>query len=196
MFLAALIALAFAFVPSGPDVSGAARVVDGDTLWIGDTKIRLFGVNAPEASDPLGPTATRWLDQKTRGKVLDCYRKDTDRFGRMAAMCEADGIDLSAELARQGMAKAYRRFSLDYVDEEDLARLAGIGVWNQDLIQASGTEDLPDCPIKGNISSSGKIYHLPGSNVYPNVRINTSNGERWFCSEEEARAAGWRSVYD
>jgi len=49
------------------------------------------------------------------------------------------------------------------------------------------------CGIKGNIGSSGKIYHVPGSPAYDKTRIDESKGERWFCSEEEAREAGWRA---
>jgi hypothetical protein len=48
-----------------------------------------------------------------------------------------------------------------------------------------------NCRIKGNISGSGHIYHVPGSASYNATRIDTSKGERWFCSEEEAEAAGW-----
>lgn len=50
-----------------------------------------------------------------------------------------------------------------------------------------------NCKIKGNISSSGeKIYHVPGGAYYDKTVINTEAGERWFCSENEAQAAGWR----
>jgi endonuclease YncB( thermonuclease family) len=50
------------------------------------------------------------------------------------------------------------------------------------------------CLIKGNISSNGdRIYHVPGSTWYEKTRIDTRKGERWFCSEEEARDAGWRA---
>ena len=50
------------------------------------------------------------------------------------------------------------------------------------------------CNIKGNISvSTGeRIYHLPGQRYYEETAINTRKGERYFCSEAEARAAGWR----
>jgi len=49
------------------------------------------------------------------------------------------------------------------------------------------------CDIKGNISASGeRIYHLPGQDYYDDTRISAGKGERYFCSEEEARAAGWR----
>ena len=50
------------------------------------------------------------------------------------------------------------------------------------------------CLIKGNISSHGKIYHLPGSAGYARTKIDPAKGERWFCSEAEARAAGWRAA--
>ena len=48
------------------------------------------------------------------------------------------------------------------------------------------------CLIKGNVSDRGRIYHLPGSDAYDKVRIDPGKGERWFCTEDEARAAGWR----
>ena len=48
------------------------------------------------------------------------------------------------------------------------------------------------CTIKGNISDNGRIYHVPGSRSYEATRIDEAKGERWFCTEQEARAAGWR----
>ncbi|UDF29956.1 UNVERIFIED_ORG: hypothetical protein LHK14_01155 [Roseateles sp. XES5] len=52
----------------------------------------------------------------------------------------------------------------------------------------------PACNIKGNISYNGgeRIYHVPGQHYYGETRIRTMEGERWFCSEADARAAGWR----
>lgn len=50
-----------------------------------------------------------------------------------------------------------------------------------------------ECNIKGNVSTTGeRIYHVPGQKYYDDTRISPSHGERWFCSEEEARSAGWR----
>ena len=50
------------------------------------------------------------------------------------------------------------------------------------------------CLIKGNINRAGaKIFHVPGSPSYDQTQIDESQGERWFCSEEEAIAAGWRA---
>jgi len=60
---------------------------------------------------------------------------------------------------------------------------------------ATGAAHPPGCDIKGNLSMKGaRIYHLPGSEHYAETRINPSKGERWFCSEDEARAAGWRAA--
>ena len=84
------------------------------------------------------------------------------------------------------------------------AREAKRGVWGLSEAQnmapwewrkSGGTEGAPKgCEIKGNISSKGvKIYHVPGRSSYGPTKINTSKGERWFCSEEEAIAAGWRA---
>ena len=53
----------------------------------------------------------------------------------------------------------------------------------------------PMCAIKGNISSSGeRIYHVPGQRYYDKTLINGLQGGRWFCTEQEAIAAGWRKA--
>lgn len=58
---------------------------------------------------------------------------------------------------------------------------------------SDSTPDRSSCVIKGNISSSGeRIYHEPGQRYYDATIIQPEKGERWFCSEAEARAAGWR----
>lgn len=57
------------------------------------------------------------------------------------------------------------------------------------------TPEPPCLVIKGNISRSGeKIYHMPGGANYNQVKIDESAGEMFFCSEEEAVAAGWRKA--
>lgn len=67
-----------------------------------------------------------------------------------------------------------------------------------DCIKSAGVRALPTpaagsgCTVKGNISESGKVYHLPGTRDYERTRIDESRGERWFCTVEEARTEGWR----
>ena len=59
---------------------------------------------------------------------------------------------------------------------------------------ANTVTDSSGCKIKGNISSGGKIYHLPECKSYEKTAIDTTAGERWFCNEEEAVVAGWRKT--
>ena len=62
---------------------------------------------------------------------------------------------------------------------------------------AAPTSPMPktDCRIKGNISRSGeRIHYLPGTRFYEQTQIDTAAGERMFCSEQEAQAAGWRAA--
>ncbi len=194
LFFGALVALVYWLTPSippTPDAQGRARVVDGDTLWIGDAKIRLFGIDAPEAADPLGPMATTWLRQRVAGQVVSCSQVDRDRYGRMVAVCKIGHQDISQEITRIGLARAYRRYSLDYVDEEESARAAGLGVWAGVRVGAQPVR--AECAIKGNISQRGRIYHLPGSHSYNETIIDPSKGERWFCTESQAQDAGWRA---
>jgi len=194
LIVAALLGLAWVLTSQVPErLAGAqARIVDGDTFWLGGTKIRVFGIDAPEAATPLGPAATDWLRRKLDGQEVDCVKKDTDRYGRTVATCYVGGSDIARQMVFEGWARAYRRFSTDYVGEEEAARQAHRGIWQQPLLAVGGGPG--DCQIKGNISSNGQIYHVPGTRDYDMTRIDTSKGERWFCSEDEARAAGWRAA--
>ena len=106
-------------------------------------------------------------------------------------------------MVAQGLAWAFVKYSDAYVVEEFKAREARIGIWQGAAQPAWGLREdawevaaklAPDgCPIKGNISGSGKIYHMPWSKSYAKTRINVAQGERWFCDEAEAIAAGWRA---
>lgn len=131
-----------------------------------------------------------------------------DKYGRVVAVCWAEGIDLNAWMVSQGWAIAYRQYSKDYVGQEREAKRNRAGIWSGKFTppwkwrQAHRSRERTrptrprqasrHCDIKGNISRNGKIYHVPGGRYYSGTRIDESKGERWFCSEAEARAAGWR----
>ena len=58
----------------------------------------------------------------------------------------------------------------------------------------AGDDAAGQCSIKGNISSRGeRIYHVPGGAYYGRTKISREKGERYFCSQAEAEAAGWRA---
>ena len=196
-------------------LSGPARAVDGDTLQLGSVRIRLHGIDAPESAQncraggrlwACGQAATRALAGLVRGKRVACEQRERDRYGRIVAVCAVAGRDLNASMVAEGWAFAYRRYSRAYVTEETRARAARRGIWRGEAVapwdwrrgkrlagaRAPARRGGSRCNIKGNIGSSGKrIYHVPGGRYYGRTRIDTSRGERWFCTEGEARAAGW-----
>lgn len=205
-----VLAMSLSGLPVMADVTGPARVIDGDTFDIGHTRIRVFGIDAPEMGQPcVTQDGQRWdcgawaktaLAALTHGKQVTCQHLDTDRYGRSIARCSVGSMDLGEVLVREGFALAYRRYSMDYDLVEKQAAVAGRGLWGMTtqapadyrLSRSTQPSGAQGCVIKGNISGSGRIYHMPGQEHYARTRINTASGERWFCSEEEARAAGWR----
>jgi hypothetical protein len=63
----------------------------------------------------------------------------------------------------------------------------------KDQLACSPSPEAPaGCAIKGNINKKNRIYHVPCSKHYEVTEIRPEDGERWFCSEIEAKAAGWR----
>jgi endonuclease YncB( thermonuclease family) len=104
-------------------------ITDGDTLKIGGTIYRLWGIDAPEAKQtcpdgwPAGSLAATRLQALTAGRSIVCQEKDRDRYGRIVAICRASGEDLGAIMVREGLAWAFVRYSRDYVDE--YAKAAG-----------------------------------------------------------------------
>lgn len=81
-------------------LDGTARVVDGDTLVIGQERIRLRNYNAPEIHEPGGPQAKAKLERLTNGKQVHCDPKARDRYARLVATCSVDGRDLGREMKR------------------------------------------------------------------------------------------------
>ncbi|PTQ74490.1 thermonuclease family protein [Celeribacter persicus] len=95
-----------------PVLRGAAYVVDGDTLTIAKTQIRLFGVDAPELNHPYGKKAKWALVKLCKGQSIRTEVTDVDSHGRTVARCYLpDGRDLSAEMVKQGLAIDWAKFS-------------------------------------------------------------------------------------
>ncbi len=202
--------------PQGaPAVQGVPRIIDGDTIEIGATRIRLEGIDAPEGGQTCaragggtwrcGQAASVELQRLIGRASVRCESHGTDRYGRMLGICFNGPTDINAEMVRRGFAWAFVKYSRAYVAEEAEARARGLGIWQAPTTTAwdhragrwemAGKDTAPGgCPIKGNITSSGRIYHMPWSPWYDKIRIEPEKGERWFCTESEALAAGWRPV--
>ncbi len=112
--------------PAHADVSGPACVMDGDTLvvngkrrhtrWVGGTRVRLFGIDAPELKQRCkhpsgrdflcGRAAAAFLLEHVRGGAVECKGDSVDKYGRLIAICFVDGKDLNALMVGEGWALA------------------------------------------------------------------------------------------
>ncbi len=118
------------------------HVYDGDTLLLlsrtgSSVKIRLYGIDAPEAEgQPYGAAARRVLMYKVLGRVVDAEVRERDRYGRTVAVIRLGRRDINAEMVSEGMAWTYRQYlsgpySSDYIRLEELARRHRKGLWRQ-----------------------------------------------------------------
>ena len=145
--------------------------------------------------------------------------EDKDKYGRLLRYVNIKGKDIGAQMIKDGFAFSYKSYPhprLDQYNElEKEASETKTGLWGakcdysktssksssstatvkQSSSKSSASSVSGSCTIKGNISSSKeKIYHVEGCGSYSATQIDTSAGERWFCSESEAQAAGWRKA--
>ena len=219
--LVSLAAALMASTTSGP-FSGIGKAIDGDSLMVGDEEVRLFGIDAPEFKQSCTRSGQRWacgkeaanrLGQLVSGKLVRCLSLGQDQHGRTLARCSVAGGDINRTMVATGYALAFRRYSVDYVAAEQSAKLARRGIWSGEFQAPSEVrqaDDLPitqpsaspperavranrgsrsdsSCRIKGNRGRNGWIYHLPGMPYYAETVA-----EEMFCSEEQARVAGYR----
>lgn len=201
---------------------GIAVARDGDSLTIDGRQVRLFGIDAPEFGQTCtrsnqswncGEAAAEQLSKLATGREVRCVPIGTDQYDRILARCTAGVTDINRTMVASGHAVAFRRYSSDYVSAEESAKANRRGIW-------SGTFQMPHlyrgetegeartprrqerpvpttghpaprtgaCNIKGNRSRRGDwIYHVPGMPYYAQTRA-----EEMFCSEADARAAGYR----
>ncbi|MES2035423.1 MAG: thermonuclease family protein [Pseudomonadota bacterium] len=212
--------LAIGLAAAAPgQVTGPARVVDGDTFSVGAERVRLWGVDAPEGRQvcqdakgqgyACGDAARDQLLRLIGGRVLRCEVRDRDPYGRAVSRCQAGSTDLGEAMVRAGWAVDYPQFSRGaYASAQAEARRTRRGLWagrfetpstwRADERQARPAPAAPPqagCVIKGNINAKGRrIFHVPGQEDYAATRIDPSKGERWFCSAAEAAAAGWTAA--
>ena len=141
--LTAIAVLAFALVTpnaaEAEEIVGRASVIDGDTIEIHGTRIRLFAIDAVEARQtctthagriwPCGREAAFALADHITGKTLACEPLDTDRYGRIVARCFAAGEDIGAWSVAHGWSIAATRYSTIYINVQRQAVAEDRGIW-------------------------------------------------------------------
>lgn len=189
------------------------EIIDGDTIKVKDLenrqifKVRYLGIDAPEPNGKDYETcfsneAMERNKELVSGKTLLLeYDLDRyDRFGRtLAYVYTEDGTFVNLELIENGFARFFLD-SFNTLHQEEFLRAAMdsqenyLGLWGicgEDRFQNK-------CLIKGNVGTNdyySKFYHLPGDSYYENTVVNLENGDKWFCTIEEAEANGFENPY-
>ena len=192
---------------------GQATVIDGDTIKIHGVTHRLEQIDAPELTQTCrrdgvewlcGQESARYLRQLIRSRQVYCEISGKDGYQRMLSVCFVGKRNINAEMVAAGYALAYRKYGEGFVEHEDHAKAMGLGLWAGTFTEPWRYRQMPaadqvppdNCVIKGNINRKGrKLYHRPSDRSYARTVVSPEKGERWFCSEEEAKAAGWRPAW-
>lgn len=129
-----LLLIATVLLLTAPAHADFLRVVDGDTIYLPDRRVRLWGIDAPELSAPCGRAAKVWLQRHLLGKKLRCLKKYTDRYGRSVELCKVGGEDVALSLVAAGWARDWPRYSDGYYGAAEVrARGQGVGIWGDGL---------------------------------------------------------------
>lgn len=138
--IAIIATLRFLPQPDPLRVSGRARLVDGDSLFVQGVELRLVGIDAPEAAQtcdrsgvvwPCGQEAARALSRLLRDHVLECEGNERDVHDRLLATCKVDNVVLNRWMVEQGWAVSFH----GYPAEERTARAAKRGIWSGTFIR-------------------------------------------------------------
>ena len=118
-------------------------IIDGDTIRIGEERIRFSGIDAPEINQTCifegvevfcGKISKNLLVDKTSLEQVKCISEGKDQYNRTLAECFVNGESLSRYLVRQGYAFAYRKYSKKFIKDEDYAKEKKMGMWNMKFL--------------------------------------------------------------
>ena len=170
-------------------------VYDGDTFMTENRQsIRLAGLNAPEIENCMGTDAKKGLSSLILGKRVRLSDLKTDPFRRIMALVYLDGTLVNEVMIRAGLAQYTEDDSSEkakLVSANTYARTRTIGIFSPVCSQPEPPD--PACTIKGNNDTkvNKKFYYTSACNNYSQVIIMKYQGDAWFCTEAEARVAGF-----
>lgn len=109
------------------------KISDGDTITVlsgkEQTKVRLYGIDAPEKKQDYGQRSKQFLASLIAGQVVEVEPKGKDRYKRTLGIIHYKGQDINAQMVLNGYAWAYVKYSKIYVDQEKTARKNKLGLW-------------------------------------------------------------------
>jgi len=113
--------------------SKVIKISDGDTITVlnskEQTKVRLYGIDAPEKKQDYGQRSKQFLASLIAGQMVEVEPKGKDRYKRTLGIILYKGQDINAQMVLNGYAWAYVKYSKIYVDQEKMAREKKLGLW-------------------------------------------------------------------
>ena len=137
-----LCSLSSLFLFSNNLFASHVTVIDGDTIRLGDVKIRFSGIDAPEINQTCvasegkvacGKISRDLLIEKVTNNKISCTDEGKDFYGRVLGECFVNGESLSSYLVREGFAFAYRKYSNKYIEDEEYAKFNELGMWSMEF---------------------------------------------------------------
>jgi micrococcal nuclease len=208
-----LITLAFVLLPTliWAWPGKVVNIADGDTITVltsdkQQVRIRLYGIDAPEAGQPFGSKSTQFVRDLAARKTVEVGVRDTDRYGRtVAVIILPDGSNLNEEIVRAGLAWVYTKYCKDrpmcarWDQLQEAARQARLGLWRDpdpvppwDWRRGSrGASQQPDSSVpswaqfSGNTSSG--VFHARSCEHF-----RCKNCTEFFRTRADAVKAGFR----
>ena len=137
-----LCSLSSLFLFSNNLFASHVTIIDGDTIRLGDVKIRFSGIDAPEINQTCvasegkvacGKISRDLLIEKVTNNKISCTDEGKDFYGRVLGECFVNGESLSSYLVREGFAFAYRKYSNKYIEDEEYAKFNKLGMWSMEF---------------------------------------------------------------
>jgi len=181
-----------------------AKIIDGDTIELSGGKIiRYIGIDTPELAK--GKSENQCFAQqakeinenliKNKKVTIETDENEMDRFGRTLAYVFLDDLFVNQYLLEIGAGKHQQdtvniKYQSMLTDAADKAHNQKTGLW-----QNCAPNPEEGCLVKGNLDKNDhRWYHLPEFRHYQTTQINLSNGDQWFCTEQEAIDAGFEKA--
>jgi endonuclease YncB( thermonuclease family) len=172
------------------------RVYDGDTFQLENLQsVRLYDTYAPEMGRCYSDEAKTALNKLVLNKRVVLRNPLSDRFGRIMAMVYVNGISVNVYMVKNGYATGDARAGAEASEMKNArqyAQMNKLGIYSDKCTQLKPPN--PKCNIKGNVDTSNPgrvVYTLPGCPGYQAIKVLLYEGDQWFCSEAEAKKAGF-----
>jgi endonuclease YncB( thermonuclease family) len=195
ILLSAAACVALATPVAAEVVSGPARAIGGDSLNVDGREVRLFGIDAPEATQQCARNGEAWACGQEAAEQLaalvvagpvTCQGDEVDQYGRLVAVCQAGRFDINRTVVEYGYAVAFREYSDAYVRYEQQARASSLGIW-------ASTFDLPE---NYRLAQLRQVEEARPSRLARVDRpVQAAPTVLYFRNCAEARAAGAAPLY-